>query len=450
MILASVICSVPFAEAATNVYISRWQENKISVVNSAWNSVVGEILVPASPGAIVVSGDGSFMLAALSSGAGIALARIDLRSKAVTNTLSVPGFSGAIALHPSQAKAYISLLDSSSAQWAIGVVNLSSFTLTTTIPVSVPGLDGPANIHNINIAPSGMKLYVSWSVSYGVSVVDTVADTFAKTFFTPYLAYHDETAFSPDSSVAVMATRGFNCLYDGGFAKIDAVNDVSRLSVRLWHGTIAAKFDSTGSRAYVLETCAMRGIIPFRLADDVRESTIPTGLDGEPMGMVIADGKAFAGDSLGNLSVIELSSGSRLALFKISASNSGIGPSAITTGPVVVLVVQIDIKPHSFPNSINLGSGGTVPVAILSSASFDATTVNPATVTLASAAVKLKGQGTPMASKEDVNGDGLLDLVIHIETQALQLSAGDTEAVLTGATYSGALITGKDTIRIVP
>ena len=47
--------------------------------------------------------------------------------------------------------------------------------------------------------------------------------------------------------------------------------------------------------------------------------------------------------------------------------------------------VTIDIKPGAFPNSINLGSNGNVPMAILSSADFDATTVDPETVTLADA-----------------------------------------------------------------
>ncbi len=36
--------------------------------------------------------------------------------------------------------------------------------------------------------------------------------------------------------------------------------------------------------------------------------------------------------------------------------------------------VEIDIKPGSYPNSINLGNNGVIPVAILSSWEFDATT----------------------------------------------------------------------------
>jgi hypothetical protein len=116
-----------------------------------------------------------------------------------------------------------------------------------------------------------------------------------------------------------------------------------------------------------------------------------------------------------------------------------------------ITLVTIDIKPGSFPNSINLGSEGKVPVAILSSPTFDAQRVDPATVTLAGAHVALKGKADKyMAAVQDVNGDGLPDLMVHVDTTALQLSASDTKAVLEGKTYDGLCIRGTDTVRIVP
>lgn len=114
------------------------------------------------------------------------------------------------------------------------------------------------------------------------------------------------------------------------------------------------------------------------------------------------------------------------------------------------ICVAIDIKPGSDPNSIKLGSSGTVPVAIFSMATFDATTVNPTSVTLASAPVKLKGKGTPMASFQDVNGDGRVDLVVHVDTEALKLSETDTQALLEGMTFGGRRILGSDSVRVVP
>jgi hypothetical protein len=115
-----------------------------------------------------------------------------------------------------------------------------------------------------------------------------------------------------------------------------------------------------------------------------------------------------------------------------------------------VVRVTIDIKPGTYPNSVNLGSNGVVPVAILSTSTFDASTVDPLTVTLAGASVQLKGKGTPMSSLQDVSGDGLPDLIVHVNTEALQLTNTDVTAVLAGATYSGVPIVGEDTIRVVP
>ena len=114
--------------------------------------------------------------------------------------------------------------------------------------------------------------------------------------------------------------------------------------------------------------------------------------------------------------------------------------------------VIIDIKPGSDPNSINLGANGVVPVAILSSTEFDATQVDPETVTLAGAGVAVIGKGNKfLASVEDVNGDGLNDLVLKVETENFnptQFQAGF--ANLTGITFGGEAIEGSDTIVIVP
>ena len=111
--------------------------------------------------------------------------------------------------------------------------------------------------------------------------------------------------------------------------------------------------------------------------------------------------------------------------------------------------VAIDIKPGGYPNTINLTSNGVVPVAILSSATFDATTVDPITVTLAGAGVRLKGNGTPIASFQDVNKDGLLDIVVQVETSALVLTDTDVNATLQGKTKTGQRFKGQDTIRVI-
>ena len=51
---------------------------------------------------------------------------------------------------------------------------------------------------------------------------------------------------------------------------------------------------------------------------------------------------------------------------------------------------------------------------------------------------------------EDVNGDGLLDVVCHLYTQEMAFQRSDTNGVLNGFTTGGVAIQGTDTIRLVP
>lgn len=106
--------------------------------------------------------------------------------------------------------------------------------------------------------------------------------------------------------------------------------------------------------------------------------------------------------------------------------------------------IDIDIKPNSFPNSINIRSNGNVPVAILSSRTFDAAAIDPNTVMFAGASPLSIG-----GASEDVNGDGLDDKVLHFATQSLSLQQGATEACLTGKTTAGLDFSGCDSVRIV-
>jgi hypothetical protein len=116
------------------------------------------------------------------------------------------------------------------------------------------------------------------------------------------------------------------------------------------------------------------------------------------------------------------------------------------------LVVSIDIKPGSYPNPVNLGSPGVVPVAILSSDTFDAALVDPQTVELAGAAVATRGKDDKYrAHEEDANGDGLLDLVCQVETENLDPGQiQDGKATLTGQTSDGRRIQGWDEVILVP
>ena len=105
--------------------------------------------------------------------------------------------------------------------------------------------------------------------------------------------------------------------------------------------------------------------------------------------------------------------------------------------------LEIDIRPGGNPNTINLKSKGVVPVAVLTTQDFDASTVMPYSVIFAGA--------SPVRWRlADVDRDGDMDMLFHFRTQELvELDEDSTEATLTGETSDGIAFKGTDSVNIV-
>jgi len=120
-------------------------------------------------------------------------------------------------------------------------------------------------------------------------------------------------------------------------------------------------------------------------------------------------------------------------------------------GYMDVISVQIDIRPGTAaPNPINPSSCGVIPVAILTTADFDAADVDWTTVSLAGSRVAVRGKSNWMGHFEDVDGDGDEDLVVQVQTQCDGATWTSGEVVLEGETWGGQPIRGSDTIVVVP
>jgi len=169
-------------------------------------------------------------------------------------------------------------------------------------------------------------------------------------------------------------------------------------------------------------------------------------MPGEPSAVVTVYGTAFGGD--GDFSIpgeVSFSGGTLTGYY--GGDGGFFELKFISSVPILlrdpaVSEVKIDIKPGDNPNSINLKSKGVVPVAVLTTNDFDASDVDPDTVTFA---------GTePVRWKLcDVDNDGDDDMLFHFKTQDLNLQEDSTDATLTG-TADGNEISATDTVCIVP
>ena len=157
--------------------------------------------------------------------------------------------------------------------------------------------------------------------------------------------------------------------------------------------------------------------------------------------------------------------GTYLVRLTITDKDGGASSQAATV-VVTPLPIAVDIQPGMSPNTVSIKKpGSTLPVAILGTATFDATTVDPATITLGNES----GVDTPVARSStgtlvvnapfDINGDGRPDLVVHFYIADLKangdlnMTAGTTQTlVLRGKTKSpdGRSVRGADQIAITP
>jgi len=141
------------------------------------------------------------------------------------------------------------------------------------------------------------------------------------------------------------------------------------------------------------------------------------------------------------LVAVDLSGDGRLVV------GAGLNPDGNLEGWIARLPidVEIDIRPGDPENSIPTSKPLRLPVSVLGSETFDATSIDAATLQFGPD--RAAPEIMPAPRLRDVNADGYLDFVSFFRGDAAGIAAGDTEACLLGDSVAGERLLGCDTIR---
>lgn len=426
LLVASVVAS-PFA------YITNFYSGTVSVIDISTNTVVATIYVGGNPIGAAVNPSGTRVYVPDRYCSKVSVIETSTNT-VIATIITDPAGSGqvGVVVSPSGSRVYVA--DFKYDFSTVSVIDTSTNSVIKKINVG----NCP---HGVAVNPAGTRVYVANWLSGSVSVIDTSTDLVIATIY--------DVGDANGIVVNPTGTRVYVTDWlSGALRTIDTSTNTAIAEVRVGGGPTGVAINPAGTHVYVANRYS-----PSVSVIDTSTNTIVATVNNvgiEPVGVAVnpSGTRVYVTDfALPKVSVIDTATNA--VVDTINVDSESFTAYCIFIGPVVSKQVRIDIKPGSDPNSINLGSNGNVPVAIFSAADFDATTIDPLTVTLAGAAVKLKGKGTPMSSAEDIDGDGTLDLIVHVDTTALQLSLGDTEAVLEATTYDGMKIRGKDSIRVI-
>jgi hypothetical protein len=109
--------------------------------------------------------------------------------------------------------------------------------------------------------------------------------------------------------------------------------------------------------------------------------------------------------------------------------------------------VRIRVLPDASAKGAKKGASGHVSLVVLTTDRFDALTIDPATVTFAGASVSMDGNGKYKVSSEDIDGDGMDDLVVNFSLKDLQVGRQPTKADFRARTVDGAQVESHECVQ---
>jgi YVTN family beta-propeller protein len=195
-------CGVAVNPDGTKAYVTNSEDNTTSVIDAATNTIVATVPVGIYPCGVAVNPNGTKAYVASASNVSV----IDTATNNVTATVDVIGPYG-IAVSPDGAKVYVAnVFDNTTS-----VIDTSNDTVIATVPVGT----GP---FGVAVNPNGTEVYVTNSEDNTISVIDAANNTTVATV--PVGIYPCGVAVSPDGTKVYVANLGNDTV-----SVIDTSND---------------------------------------------------------------------------------------------------------------------------------------------------------------------------------------------------------------------------------
>lgn len=213
------------------VYVSNFNSNKVSVIDTATNTVVATIPVGDSPIAIALSPDGTRAYTTNQNSNNVSV--IDTSTNTVVATIPVGNTPRSVAVTPDGSHLYVTNFGSNS----VSVIDSTTNAIVATVSVGASPFD-------IAISPDGGRAYVTNFYANSVSVIDTSSNTTLTTISVgtnPRLL-----AISPDGTRALVANQSSNTV-----SVVDLATNTVTATISVGNQPIGVGFSPDGTRAYV-------------------------------------------------------------------------------------------------------------------------------------------------------------------------------------------------------
>ncbi len=475
-LLLVILSPAALSAAEGFAYVANSGSNNVSAfavdAGGALTPLAGSpVAAGSNPMALAADPSGQFLFVANSGSGNVSAFLIDAASGALTPVVGSPFAAGdgpmAAAVDPSGQ--YLYVVNGTSNDVSAYVIDGASGALT---PVAGSPFAAGLAPSGVAVDPLGRYVYVADSgFGFFPSISGYTLDG-ATGVLTPLAGSPFMVVGSP-RAVAVNPAGTFLLV-------ADAIVGVQVLSIDAASGGLTAVAGSpfaagTMSWAVTVDATGQRVFVANRSSNNVSAFSLDAAsgalapVAGSPFAAVagpswvavdasgsfayVANIDAFATPF--NVNGYSVDAGGALAPVAGSPFSAGFLPAAVAlvgaTEPEPepepeVLQVQIDVLPGSEKNPVNPSSRGMLPVAIQTTADFDALQVSPASVVLGPGGASMTHRSAHVV---DVDGDGDLDLLLHFSIPQTGIVCGDTTVSLSGETFGGQELEGSDSLATV-